>query len=84
VRQALAAQIAPSIRAAVAVTEAPPAGGTSVEETIIGEVRAALRGRSADELTTLLSTSDAAVEQALRALVERGELTQRGARFYMR
>jgi len=84
VRQALAAQIAPSIRAAVAVTEASSAGGTSVEETIIGEVRAALRGRSADELTTLLSTSEAAVEQALRALVERGELTQRGARFYMR
>jgi HEAT repeat protein len=83
-RQAPAAQVAPSVRAAVAVAEALPAGMSSFEETIVGEVRAALRGRSADELTTLLSTSDAAVEQALRALVERGELTQRGARFYMR
>jgi hypothetical protein len=82
--RAPAARAAPSVQVAVAVTEAPQVAMSSFEETLVGEIRAALRGRSATELTSLLSTSDAAVEQALRALVERGELTQRGARFYMR
>lgn len=68
-------------RGAVAVLEG--AGPLrSLEEAVVVEVRAALRGLSLDELGAVVPGGRAAVEAALRSLVARGALTRRGARFF--
>ncbi len=68
-------------RTAVAVVD-PAAGSGPVEESIVREVRAALRGCSAEELFRLVPADPAVIEAALNALVARGTLTRRGARFF--
>ncbi len=69
------------LRAAVAVAspEPDPELGTSV----VAEVRAALRGRTVDEISTTLARDRMSVEAALRALVAQGRLVVRGPRFFM-
>ncbi len=69
------------VRTAVAVVDAAVGTGP-VEESIIGEVRAALRGCSAEELFRLVPADPADIEAALNALVARGTLARRGARFF--
>ncbi len=70
------------VRTAVAVVD-PLAGSGPLEESILAEVRAALRGRSAEDLYRLIPAERAAVEAALATLVARGALTRRGARFFV-
>jgi len=68
-------------RTAVAVADTAAVAG-SIEESIVTEVRAALRGRSAEDLFRLIAAEPAAVEAALAALVARGTLARRGTRFF--
>jgi hypothetical protein len=67
-------------RTAVAVADAAVFG--SIEESVVAEVRAALRGRTAEDLVSLIPAEPAAVEAALAALVARGTLARRGTRFF--
>ena len=79
-------------RAAVAVLEvapAPAAAGTpggpsdaAFDEAVVLEVRGALRGRTAAELTVALDAAPARVEAALAGLHARGALTRRGDRWW--
>jgi len=70
-----------TLRAAVAVAEPTP--DPSLASAALTEVRAALRGRTADELAAALSRDRATVEAALRSLVAQGRLVARGPRFFM-
>ncbi len=74
----------PRAATAVAVLEQPPAPSapSALEQTIVFEVRAALRGSSPPELATALSAPLAAVVAALELLRVRGTLVQRGARWF--
>ena len=49
---------------------------------MVAEIRAALRGRTLDELAAVVPGGRPAAEVALRSLVASGALTQRGARFF--
>jgi HEAT repeats len=69
--------------AATAVAVADPTPDPSLASAALTEVRAALRGRTADELAAALSRDRATVEAALRALVAQGRLLARGPRFFM-
>lgn len=89
---AVAATPSRSARAAVAVVERPFTPGVDegsspprgeLAEAIVAELRAALRGRSLEELAGLLSAPAAQVEGALRALAARGEVVARGPRWYV-
>jgi HEAT repeat protein len=53
------------------------------EETIVAELRAALRGRAAADLAGLLAAPPDRVEAALRALASRGAVVMRGPRWYV-
>jgi len=66
-------------RAAVAVALADP----SLDDAVLAEVRTALRGRTAAEISQALGREPPQVEAALRALVTRGRLSPRGPRFFM-
>ncbi|HEX8907718.1 MAG TPA: PBS lyase, partial [Anaeromyxobacteraceae bacterium] len=66
-------------RSAVAVAAADP----SLAEAALTEVQAALRGRTADELSAVLGSERPAVESTLRALVAQGRLVARGPRFFL-
>jgi HEAT repeat protein len=72
---------APLARTAVAVVDAP-GPPDPLEEAVIAEVRAALRGRTLDELAATVAGGRPAAEAALRSLVARGALALRGARFF--
>jgi hypothetical protein len=67
----------------VAVADAP-GPSDPLEEAVVAELRAALRGRSLDELAAVVPGGRPAAEVALRSLVARGALAQRGARFFVR
>lgn len=79
-------------RTAVAVLEvapaaaaAPQAGGPSdaaFDEAVVLEVRGALRGRTAGELTVALDAAPGRVEAALAGLHARGALVRRGDRWW--
>lgn len=77
------ALVASASHTAVAVLDAPASDPDPLEATLVGEVRASLRGRSAEELAQITDAEPAAVATALRALVARGTLSQRGSRFFM-
>jgi len=79
----LATAPAPLARTAVAVADAP-GPSDPLEEAVVAELRAALRGRSLDELAAAVPGGRPAAEVALRSLVARGALAQRGARFFVR
>jgi len=68
-------------RAAVAV--AAPPSDSRLADAALAEVRATLRGRTADELAATLSRDRSAVEASLRELVAQGQLVARGPRFFM-
>ncbi|HEU4384873.1 MAG TPA: HEAT repeat domain-containing protein [Anaeromyxobacteraceae bacterium] len=53
-----------------------------LEDAVVAEIRAALRGRTLDELAAVVPGGRPAAEVALRSLVASGALTQRGARFF--
>jgi HEAT repeat protein len=84
VQVARAPALAPRAATAVAVLEPPPAPAapSALEQTIVFEVRAALRGSSPPELATALSAPLTAVVAALELLRVRGTLVQRGARWF--
>ncbi len=68
---------------AVAVAETPASEPGPLGVVLVGEVRASLRGRTAEELSQLAQAEPAAVTAELRALVALGTLSQRGSRFFM-
>ncbi len=70
-----------ALRVAVAVAEGP-GPSDPLEEAVVAEIRAALRGRTLDELAAVVPGGRPAAEVALRSLIARGALTQRGARFF--
>ena len=70
---------APASRVAVAEVAFDP----SLAAAAVAEVRAALRGRTAEEMTELLRRDRASIEATLRALVAQGALVARGPRFFM-
>jgi HEAT repeat protein len=69
------------LHSAVLVAEADP--DPSLADAALAEVRMALRGRTAEELTGALERDRLAVENALRSLVAQGRLVARGPRFFM-
>jgi hypothetical protein len=69
---------------AVLAAPAPSVGGpagTALEEAIELELRGALRGRTAEELSVATGAPTARIEGALEAMRSRGTLTLRGARW---
>jgi hypothetical protein len=82
-----AAAAAPRARTAVAVLEAPapqarPAGG-GLEAAVLLELRGALRGRTAEELTLVCGAPAARIDAALELLAGRGAVARRGPRWCM-
>jgi len=71
--------------ARVAVVEAPVAAAElgPLDEAIVAELRAALRGRATAELSGLLSAPTNEIEAALHALAARGAVVARGPRWYV-
>ncbi len=76
-----AAAPAPLARVAAAVVDAS-GPSDALEGAVVAEVRAALRGRTLDELAAVVPGGRPAAEVALRSLVGRGVLARRGARFF--
>jgi len=72
-----------AIGTTIPVEEAPLNTSSQLETIIVGEIRASLRGRKADELSQLTDTELAAVNDCLDVLVGRGILSQRGSRFFI-
>jgi HEAT repeat protein len=73
-------------RAAVAVavaTAAPPPAAGDLAPLVVGEIRAALRGCTAENLAAVLGEPAARVEAALGALASSGTIAQRGSRWFM-
>jgi HEAT repeats len=68
-------------RTAVAVLDPEPP--SELASGILGEIRAALRGCTAQELATALASPQPSVNAALAALGARGTLVRRGARWFM-
>jgi len=71
-------------RTAVAVLDAPEpaAPGQGLEATLVAEVRAALRGCTADDLAAATGEPHARIEASLQALAARGALALRGTRWF--
>jgi hypothetical protein len=78
-RPAAASATAALARAAVAVVEQPQADLSPIEEAVLLELRSALRGRTADEITRVVPGASGG---ALATLVVRGLAVQRGPRFF--
>jgi hypothetical protein len=80
---AVPARPAPA-RAAVAVLvqQAAVAAGDDLEDAILGEVRAALRGCTPETLATALGQPLQRIAQTLAALSGRGALVLRGTRWF--
>ena len=74
---------APASAKSARVAVAAPKPDSKLASAALAEVRAALRGRTADELAAVLSRDRAAVEASLRELVAQGHLVARGPRFFM-
>jgi HEAT repeat protein len=70
-------------RTAVAVLDAPQPGGDDLEARVVGEIRAALRGCSTEQLASVLGTPPDRVEAALAVLAVRGNVERRGTRWFM-
>jgi hypothetical protein len=63
--------------------DVPNAKPSPLEAALVGEIRTALRGRTAEELSHLANAEPAAVTTSLTMLVRRGTLSQRGLRFFI-
>ncbi len=70
-------------RTAVAVVDAPEPGADDLEARVVGEIRAALRGCSAEQLASVLGTPADRVDAALAVLAVRGSVERRGTRWFM-
>jgi HEAT repeat protein len=79
---ATAPSFAPAARTAVAVLE-EPADGRDLEARVVTEIRAALRGCSADGLAAVLAAPAPRIEAALATLGARGAVERRGTRWFM-
>jgi DNA-binding CsgD family transcriptional regulator len=75
---ASAAASRPAPAAAIALAPDP-----SLSDAALAELRAALRGRTPDELASALGRDRPTVDAALAALVRDGRAARRGPRFYM-
>jgi polyhydroxyalkanoate synthesis regulator phasin len=56
---------------------------SALEASLLDEIRTSLRGRTVEELSQLSSTEMTKVAALLSTLVKRGEIAQRGSRFFM-
>jgi HEAT repeat protein len=71
-------------RTAVAVLETPaPAGDPALEQRIVGELRAALRGCTPETLVSVLAVPAGEIDSALAALARRGAAERRGTRWFV-
>ncbi len=59
-----------------------PPGTHGLEPLLVAEIRAALRGCTAEGLATVLGAPAARVEAALQALAVRGAVARRGTRWF--
>ncbi|MFL5262411.1 MAG: hypothetical protein ACJ79L_08415, partial [Anaeromyxobacteraceae bacterium] len=64
-------------------TTVAPAADPALADAALFEIRAALRGRTPDELASALGRDRPTVEAALCALAAQGRVARRGPRFYM-
>jgi hypothetical protein len=78
-RSAAKSKGAPAPRA----TTVAPAADPALADAALFEIRAALRGRTPDELASALGRDRPTVEAALCALAAQGRVARRGPRFYM-
>jgi hypothetical protein len=72
----------PSVQVAQAVIHTEEKS-SSLEVSLLEEIRTSLRGRTAEELSQLTGAEPAGVAALLSILVQRGEISQRGPRFFM-
>jgi hypothetical protein len=72
---------APAGQGRAAASPAPAA--TGLEDAIVAELRAALRGRAAAELAGLLSAPEGRIQESLNGLAARGAVVARGPRWYV-
>ena len=77
---ATAVATAPATRTAVAVLDPDP--DPDLDAAVLGEVRTALRGRSADEIAAALAVPRLRADAALHALAARGAVVARGPRWF--
>ncbi len=56
---------------------------STLEVSLLDEIRTSLRGRTAEELSQLTGTEPEKVAELLSSLLQRGEISQRGPRFFM-
>lgn len=56
---------------------------SALESALLEEIRTSLRGRTTEELSQLTGAESAGVAVLLSTLVQRGEISQRGPRFFM-
>jgi hypothetical protein len=64
---------------------APPVRDTSGDERLImDDIRASLRGRSAEELSRTLNVPVEAVDPLIEGLLRARKIVRRGTRFYQR
>jgi hypothetical protein len=56
---------------------------SALEISLLDEIRTSLRGRTAEELSQLTGAEPVRVAALLSTLVQRGEISQRGPRFFM-
>ena len=61
----------------------PPPPDPALAAAAVAEVRASLRGRTADEIASALAREPALVARSLEALVAQGALVARGPRYFM-
>lgn len=69
--------------AVLEVDEAPRAADPAVVTGVLTELRAAIRGQSADALAGALSTSTDAVRAACAELLSRGAIVRRGHKYFI-
>ncbi len=67
----------------VPVVPVPEEKHSTLEDSLIGEIRTSLRGRTAEELSHLINAELPAVTELLTMLVKKGTISQRGPRFFM-
>ncbi|HET9449661.1 MAG TPA: HEAT repeat domain-containing protein, partial [Aggregicoccus sp.] len=75
-------ETAPSAPEAPAPRAAGPSPVEALCAPLMGDIRAALRGRSLPELVSGASASDTLVQEALTLLVARGAVVRRGHKYY--
>jgi HEAT repeat protein len=70
-------------RVAVVVLEAQPMDETELCAGVLSELRAAIRGQSADALASSLKASPDAVRAACGALMSQGQVVRRGLKYFV-